>query len=386
MSVANRVPMADRLVWARVVRPRATLVYLDLNHFICLARVRTGDESAPPGYPDLLDAAVSAVRDRRAIFALSAEHLWEMGGIKDPNQRKELAEVMEELSNFHYLLGRPEIAHLEIEAGIEDIFDEASPLLPLPLIRPTFGWAFGMRGGMTIRDENGEDVSKAARSEMGAKKYDQFMRFANYTLERRMLEGPSDEEVPILREQHGYAPEVAREGQESRLAFELELSERLRDNPRWRRGRLRDVVSAREITHEWLDAINRVNEDRARENRPVLTFSDERIRQFMAAMPHTQIAISIKARYHRDPGHRWTTNDITDIDAISVAYAYCDAVFTDKAIRAALVHSKELRAIATFLPRTPTELAGWLDKQPSLPVPDLFVPHPPPASSTAAAR
>ncbi len=379
MAVVNRVPMATPLVWARVMRTQAALVYLDLNHFIYLARVRAGDDSVPSGYPALLDAAMSARRDRRAIFPLSSEHLWEMGGIKDPTQRRNLADVMEELSGFHYLLGRPEIAQLEIEAGIEEIYGETSPLPPVPLVRPTFGWAFGMRGGVTIRDGNGKDASRTARDAMGVEKYDQFMRIANYTIERHMLEGPSDEELLTLREQYGYAPEVAREGHRSRLSFELELSERLRENPRWRRGRLRDVVSAREIIHEWLDAINRVNEDRDRGRRPVLAFSDnDRVRQFMAAMPHTQVAISIKTRYHRDPGHRWTTNDITDIDAVSVAYAYCDAVFTDKAIRAALANSKELRAIATFLPRTPTELAGWLGQQPILAVPDLLVPHPAP--------
>jgi hypothetical protein len=369
--------MANKLVWARVMRPRAPLVYLDLNHFIYLARVDAGDESVPGGYRELRAAARSAVCDRRAVFPLSSAHLWEMAAIKDQRQRKSVADMMEELSGFYYLLGRPKIAQLGIEAGIEDVLDETSPLLPFPLIRPTFGWAFGMRGGVTIRDENGEDASEAARDEMGAERFDQFMRFANHTLERQILEGPSDEEIPILREQYGYAPEVLREGHGSRLAFELELSDRLQEDPRWRRGRLRDVVSGREIAHEWLDAINRVNEDRAGENRPVLTFGDDRVRQFMAAMPHSQVAISIKTRYHRDPGHHWTTNDITDIDAVSVAYAYCDVVFTDKAIRAALANSKELRAIPTFLPRTPTELAEWLDQQPPLAIPDMLVPHPP---------
>jgi hypothetical protein len=145
----------------------------------------------------------------------------------------------------------------------------------------------------------------------------------------------------------------------------------------WRRGRLRDVVSAREIAHEWLDAINKINSTRANAGQAVLDLGDvTRMRQFMAAMPHTQVAISIKTRYHRNPDHRWTTNDICDIDALSVAYAYCDVVFTDKAARAALT-SKDLRAFGTILPRTPTELAKWIDQQPRLVSRDLLVPHPP---------
>jgi len=117
---------------------------------------------------------------------------------------------------------------------------------------------------MSIRNADGSDGSDGARQEMGDNEYEEFIRHANYTVERAMLDGPSDEEVPILRGKYGYAPETSREGAQSRLAFELDLTERLAKEPRWRRGRLRDVVSAREVAHEWLATINRVNEQRAR--------------------------------------------------------------------------------------------------------------------------
>jgi predicted RNase H-like nuclease (RuvC/YqgF family) len=52
----------------------------------------------------------------------------------------------------------------------------------------------------------------------------------------------------------------------------------------------------------------------------------ERIRAFVESMPSTRVAISIKTRYHANRNHRWTMNDIHDIDALSVAVTYCDAV------------------------------------------------------------
>lgn len=372
--------MADRLVWAHVARPRMALVYLDLNHFIELARAMVGVGRVRPGYADLLDATKRAVHEKRALFPLSGEHLWEMTAIKSPRQRHDIADIMEGLSGFNYMLGRTEIAQLEVESGIEDILGEHSHPLTLPLVRPTFGWAFGMRGGMTIRKPDGTDASGVARQEMGDDQYEQFIRRANYTVERSMLEGPSDDELPTLRDKYGYAPETTRAAATSRLAFELDLTERLDKDLRWRRGRLRDVVSAREVAHEWLDTINRVNEQRTRDGKHPLQDEDH-TRRLMAAMPHTQVAISIKTQYHRDPNHRWDTNDITDIDAISVAYAYCDTVFTDKAVRAALVNSTELRRIGTYLPRTPEDLTGWLNNLPVLPVPDMLVP-----ASSAATR
>jgi hypothetical protein len=57
-------------------------------------------------------------------MVLSGEHLFEMTAINDPRQRKDVADVMEELSGFQYFLGRLEIARLEIEAGIETVLGE----------------------------------------------------------------------------------------------------------------------------------------------------------------------------------------------------------------------------------------------------------------------
>jgi hypothetical protein len=377
----NTVPMAERLVWAQVVRPQVPLVYLDINHLIGLARATVDPTGASPGYVALLDATRRAVAEQRAMFPLSGAHLWEISAIKSPRQRRDLANVMEELSGFRYLLGRSQIAQLEVEAGIQDILGEDPDPLAFPLVRSTFGHAMGVRGGMHIYNEDGSDGTEFARQSMGDAAYEKFIGEANYMVERGVLDGPSDEDVPMLRAEYGYAPEVPRQSAESSVAFELDLAERLDEDPQWRRGRLRDVVSAREIAHEWLDTINRVNQERARNGKHPVQADDD-MRQLMSAMPHTQVAISVKTQYHRNPQHRWAINDIIDIDAASVAYPYCDAVFTDKAVRAALVNSSELRTIGTYLPRTPFDLSDWLNALPSLVLPNLLVP----ASSAATRR
>ncbi|GAA1614291.1 hypothetical protein GCM10009679_18330 [Saccharothrix algeriensis] len=82
---------------------------------------------------------------------------------------------------------------------------------------------------------------------------------------------------------------------------------------------------------------------------------------FMGSMPHTQVAISVKTRYHKDPLHRLTANDIVDIDAVSVAYV-CEAVFPDKAMRASLQSSKECaRSGPSFLDVPRNSPNGWTD-------------------------
>ena len=97
---------------------------------------------------------------------------------------------------------------------------------------------------------------------------------------------------------------------------------------------------------------------------------------FWAAMPQVQVAISIKTRYHRNTARVWTTNDISDIDAMSIAYPYCDAVFTDREARAAMADTRELRRFGTYLPQRPDELTAWLDDLPLVADPSALVPHP----------
>jgi hypothetical protein len=84
-GVAGAVP---EIVWPpRVVQPTRppALVYLDLNHFIYMARTAVG-LAAPDGYDGLLRAATAARRQDRAVFPLSGTHYVEMSGIRDPAQ------------------------------------------------------------------------------------------------------------------------------------------------------------------------------------------------------------------------------------------------------------------------------------------------------------
>ena len=84
----------------------------------------------------------------------------------------------------------------------------------------------------------------------------------------------------------------------------------------------------------------------------------------------------MKSRYHRNPDRRWKTNDIADIDAMSIAYPYCDAILTDKEARAALVDDPALRRIQVpFMPTRPHELTKSLDDLPSVADPTVLVQH-----------
>ncbi|GAB2992147.1 hypothetical protein [Saccharothrix stipae] len=352
-------------------------MYLDLNHIVAMARVQTRHPNAAPAYDRLFDSASRAAAGHRAILPLSESHVWEIAKIADPKQRKTLVDVIEPLSGYQYMLGRVTLAHLEFEAGIAVITGEPSEIIGHPLIKPTIGHAFGKVGGLKFVDENGRNTTDEVRRSMGADEFDRRMTEMNFMFERQALPGPADDEIDDLRARYGYRPKVALESHESRVAFECETTRLLDEHPEWRRGRLRDLIAARGFTHEWLDMLNRIRMERINSGRPAFEPTDDQMRTLMSAMPHAQIAISMKTRFHQNPEHVWTANHITDIDAMSVAYAYCDAVFTDKEARNALLASRELRPLRTFVPRRVDELIEWLDALPVRVAPDILVPHPP---------
>ena len=371
-----KAPMSGDLVWASVMRPRIPLVYLDLNTIIYIAKALRGDKNVPAGYRELYDSVMLAKVEQRAMFPLGGSHLWEVTKITDPKQRQLLAQVMEAFSDFNYLPGRVTIAELEFDAGIAKVMAEKPRLEAISLLRPTFGQLFGVVGGMNIVDADGRDSSETVRAEMTEEDYFALRRHMNIEVERHMLHGPSDEELLELRRDPNYRPEVALASHQRRVELEVDAQSILNEDPKWRRGRLRDFVGAREIVHEWNDMLARIRVERIRSGLPAFEPGEDQFRSFVGSMPHTQVAISVKTQMHRNPRHTWTPNDISDVDAVSVAYAYCEAVFPDKAIRHALLSSKELNALGTFVPRRATDLTAWLDAVPTIVGPTLLVPHP----------
>ncbi|QNE19702.1 hypothetical protein F1D05_19465 [Kribbella qitaiheensis] len=345
----------------------ARLVYLDLNHFINLAKLIKGNPDVPPVYRDLLDAILRAKAAGRARFPLSMIHFIEMGQNGSPRQRADVTKVMEDISDFDALPTRSRIAEMEIEAVLDRILGTRTLLAPVPLVGFGISSALGLRGFRVRRGV--ADVTEEMRNTIGAGQFDGMLASAERSLTRALLAGPSTADLVSLRA-NGYAPEEIAKGAESRVDFERELVRILNadKDTNWRAGRLRDAVAARELIHEWNDALTRSMIRRSTTIGDVLegdpAIERDRIRNFVESMPSTRVAVSIKTRYHANPLHPWKVNDVHDIDALSVAVAYCDAVITDKAARNAVQVSAELTALDCFMPRTIDALVDWLNALP----------------------
>lgn len=384
--VKLKAPVADEMVWASVTRSPVPLVYLDLNHYIQLAKARLAEAGyvsgngrpvvVLPGYANLLAAARRAKEEGRAQFPLSGTHFMEVAHrVPSPRQRSHVADIMEELSDFTYLLGRPWLVQMEIAAGLDKMYGTEPSYAPTTLLQGSALWAFGQQGGFRFIDKAGNDLGPQIRRDLGDAAYEAQLAMMNHMRERKLLEGPQDQEIDDLRAL-GYAPETYDTGIQSRLDFERQTSTILQNDPTWRRSRLRDLVSGREIAHEWMTPFVRHLKQREEDGFSHDLPDAADLVSFWAAMPQVQVAISMKTVYHRDSAREWRTNDVADIDALSVAYAYTDAILTDKQARAALAGSKELRTFGARLLRTADDAAEWIEHLPMVRDPDRRVFHP----------
>jgi hypothetical protein len=345
-----------------LLRPCADvrLVYLDLNHWICLARAASRH---PEGrrHRDALEALRSARASGDVLFPLSGLHYMEMSGIRDPRQRRDVAGVMEELSDFRTLLSHPSVMRLEIEAALDHYAcPNPTPYPPVPILGTGLGHAFGRRGGLRIASEDGEDVTEQARHDWpgGPSAFDEWKVFVDLEFERRLLRGPEDDDVSEL-EHLGWDPLVARRGAERRAEQEREQAARFAEDPHWRRGRIRDVISARYAAFEIFDMLIEALAERDLQL-PSVWSDPDAARRFVDSMPSGDVWVSLVTAAHRNPMTVWKPNDIFDIDALSLAVAYCDVVATEKHFTHVLDASGAPSRLNTPVVKTLSELVELL--------------------------
>jgi hypothetical protein len=353
------------LIWpSGLVRPSASvpLVYLDMNHWISLAQAHTGHASGAR-YQDVLRTCRHHAQQGAATFVLSSAHYFEMLKISDPTQRYSLGDVMEELTGFATLLGRVAVMEIEFDAAVDQMKSAATPLPSVALVGCGVAQTLGVVGGFRIRArETGADVTASFREEYGPERFDAYMATMTRKFERSVLCGPTDAEVESLRER-GWNPSAALAVADRRAQSENELRGRLNDDDRWRRGRLRDLVSARELLFEFDSIRQRVLARRGLTSLNELGCDINGARQVVRSMPSGEVAIELKTAWHRNASKPWTANDIFDIDAMALAVPYCDVVVTEKACHHVLTTARLDERMQTRILRSLDDLPVVLSER-----------------------
>lgn len=135
-----------------------TIVYLDQNMWIQLARIKNGKESSPEGIKLLKE--IEAARSFGFVFPLSAIHLMEFSRIKDDDRRTKLGKVMWEYSGGVTTKPLRELLHYELEVAFSNIGYKITPEKPAYLGRG-FYHAFGEKPESSFSAVNSEAIDKA---------------------------------------------------------------------------------------------------------------------------------------------------------------------------------------------------------------------------------
>src|SRR5207237_4109137 len=181
----------------------------------------------------------------------------------------------------------------------------------------------------------------------GPDAFDQPLAEAELELNMKRLQGPPPNKESDLRKL-GWDPRGQFEIAERRAAEEIDQVGRFNQDPTWRGGRIRDVVAAREVYIEINDALSRGLSERGVTLEAIFSQPDNVHRAF-DSMPSFDVAVTLKTEYHRDPLHRWTQNDIHDIDAMGSTLPYCDIVVTDKAVASHVERTGLARRLDTIV-------------------------------------
>ena len=220
-----------RLVWPPTLKPPLTgrpVVYLDLNHWISLAKAAVGHMQGE-SLKDALNRCRAAASSGSATFVLAGAHYFEILKVGSPRQRRDLADVMESLTRFRTLVSRVTVMKLELAAALDSVLHLTRRDPEIDLIGHGVCHEFGQsNGGFRIRDRaTGEDVTPQFRENYGPEKFDAYMANALLELERSPLRGPQDEtELQKLRTL-GYAPQQALQTARNRADEERAQSLRL---------------------------------------------------------------------------------------------------------------------------------------------------------------
>ena len=121
-SRASDQEQAHRYSWPTTLRRPSSmrLVYLDLNHWVSIAKVLAGHRDGD-GYRDVVPVLSSSVEKGEAVFPISLTIYAEILKIRNHRQRSDLRQAIEHLSRFFVITSRDVVVTHEVEALLDEL-------------------------------------------------------------------------------------------------------------------------------------------------------------------------------------------------------------------------------------------------------------------------
>ena len=353
-------------IWPRTLDtydPDRTVIYLDLNHWIALARAYT-DHPGGVQHKEVLSLCMNAVDSGLAVFPITSLLIMEIANINKPRQRRDLQETIERISQYRAILSLPEIRKHELEATLTAAgFPSTRPIGPQKYLTHGILAATGVPDQIRIVDAHGDDRTSMVRAghPRGPAFFDSVVQDARRDLNRSIIRGPAASERERFR-RRGWKPQATLQGAKGTASHEGKLANVLTENPSWRqRDKLRRVTVANQVLYELKEMLEDACNQRHIGLHDLGDCPEDRQR-LMEAMPSFDVQISLKAACLENPRRIWRSNDIYDIYALSATLPYCNIVVADKAMVAQSRRSGLTDRLSTTVLSGLSEIIPYLQK------------------------
>jgi hypothetical protein len=296
-------------------------VYLDINHWYALGRAMAG-RSDRPEHVTIFDRLREEVRAGYLALPLSAVTYMELTENPRDQMRQTAADVMLVLSRLVTIAPASKVVDEELAAGLHRRIGRPAFPIKVPKFGVGVGFAFGTPGRVKATGLTEERRSEI-ETRMGRTIADMELE-ANARFEYEVLATPRSlrDSIP------GFEPIPSRQAATTELASLQVMIDNLY-GPTEIAGRTMDAVVARQWSFDILDNYTRALQSAGfTMNTPLR--DKEALTEFLMGLPTQRVAVMLKYHYAKQAATRWKVNHLRDIEALSVAIPYADAVVTDR--------------------------------------------------------
>jgi hypothetical protein len=336
------------------------VVYFDMFVWRGLANAVFGHPNGDP-FIDLLDECRKAVKRRAAFFPVSRETVVESNKYGGLEGRAQFAKTVLEIGHLQSFASRRAIRRLELDAAFSALIGPSRVELgPYFLVGRTILHAFDQEIVMPRWDtatgasinEKSEAWTESTRDEAERLGGFEYLQVALLCTGNDSGELTKPSEKALARE-----------------TYVLQQFSAHQFNHRHNRRRyLGNLLAARELAYE----TDHSDLDEALENRGT-SFAEwikrddhELGLKLINGMPSHAVSIALRMSYYRKRDMKLTQNHVHDMAFLSMAVPYCDAVYTDKAVRKELAAANLGRRMHTKLLENPTDAADYIASLPGL--------------------
>ncbi|MCD2198059.1 hypothetical protein LQ327_32275 [Actinomycetospora endophytica] len=303
--------------------PEAPLVHLDLKDWVNLAKAR---KSHPEGarFAESYHFLREATERGKVQVVLSGALYMELSmAIPGERHRTDLADVMSEITRFRSLNSRARLLEAQADSVLRQMLGRPAASSHTPVVGHGCYFAFE---GRELRTRLSGLSDEVLADYYALRDMPTLLYRAAEMMEWMLLRGVTPEQGAEIS---GYSTVEVSNMERDRIAREQDFSRLLQESPGLRR-KLESVILGRELFAELGNELPRLLTRMGASVDDFVQLSAERIAKFAGGIPVLLVQTALRRQHHANSSREFKSNDLRDIDQMSVAVPCCDIVVTEK--------------------------------------------------------